>query len=198
MKKSLYVILASMLLSFSALAQNVENIDSVTGVNYEVDENGEFARIRATGEAELEFGDRRDIRTATQKAQMRAKANIAKFLSERVSSEEVISSLEKSMTNTSGKSKEAIRETIDTYTENIHNSAEALLKGVIATKTDVNKDEKYVQVEVGLSPKTMKAADTLNKGLKEDNSGSLGSSSKETIDSGSGREIKKVKNYDNF
>ena len=44
----------------------------------------------------------------------------------------------------------------------------------------------------------MKAADTLNKGLKEDNSGSLGSSSKETIDSGSGREIKKVKNYDNF
>ena len=198
MKKTLYVIFASAFLSFSAFAQNVENIDSVTGVNYEVDENGEFARIRATGEAELEFGDRRDIRTATQKAQMRAKANIAKFLNERVSSEEVISSLEKSMTNTSGKSKEAIRETIDTYTESIHNSAEALLKGVIATKTDVNKDEKYVQVEVGLSPKTMKAADTLNKGLKEDNSGSLGSSSKETIDSGNGREIKKVKNYDNF
>lgn len=198
MKKTLYVILASMFLSFSAFAQNVENIDSVTGVNYEVDENGEFARIRSTGEAELEFGDRKDIRTATQKAQMRAKANIAKFLSERVSSEEVISSIEKSMTNTAGKSKEAIRETIDTYTENIHNSAEALLKGVIATKTDVNKDEKYVQVEVGLSPKTMKAADTLNKGLKEDNSDSLGNSSTGTIDSGNGREIKKVKNYDNF
>ncbi|MDY4713661.1 hypothetical protein, partial [Actinobacillus minor] len=70
--------------------------------------------------------------------------------------------------------------------------------GVIATKTDVNKDEKYVQVEVGLSPKTMKAADTLNKGLKEDNSDSLGNSSTGTIDSGNGREIKKVKNYDSF
>lgn len=174
-----------------------EEVDSITGVQYEVDDNGQFARIRATAEADLEFGDRKDIRTATQKAQMRAKANIAKFLSERVSSEEVMNEIEKSMTNTDGKSKQAMRETISEYTETIRNSAEALLKGVIVTKSDVNKDEKYVQVEVGLSPKTMNAADTLNKGLSTDSTQAEGAG-KQTIDSGSGREVKKIKNYDSF
>ncbi|MBF0784000.1 hypothetical protein E4T80_00690 [Muribacter muris] len=166
----------------------VEIVDSVTGVSYEVDENGEFARIRATGEAELEFGDRKDIRMATQKATLRAKANIAKFLSERVTSEEVIDNVENVVTKTENAdnvatkmengenittktengNKSANREVILSYLEKIHNSAEALLKGVIATKTDINKDEKYVQIELGISKKTMAAADTLKKELRTD------------------------------
>lgn len=196
--KNTFFILGTMSFAFSSpFAFATEEVDSITGVQYEVDDNGQFARIRATAEADLEFGDRKDIRTATQKAQMRAKANIAKFLSERVSSEEVMNEIEKSMTNTDGKSKQAMRETISEYTETIRNSAEALLKGVIVTKSDVNKDEKYVQVEVGLSPKTMNAADTLNKGLSTDSTQAEGAG-KQTIDSGSGREVKKIKNYDSF
>lgn len=190
----LYVVCLSVM-SIPSFAEEVE--DNLTGVKYEVDEQGKFARIRSVAEADLEFGDRKDVRTATQKAQMRAKANIAKFLSERVSSEEVMNEIEKSMTNTDGKSKQAMRETISEYTETIRNSAEALLKGVIVTKSDVNKDEKYVQVEVGLSPKTMNAADTLNKGLSTDSTQAEGAG-KQTIDSGSGREVKKIKNYDSF
>lgn len=190
----LYVVCLSVM-SIPSFAEEVE--DNLTGVKYEVDEQGKFARIRSVAEADLEFGDRKDVRTATQKAQMRAKANIAKFLSERVSSEEVMNEIEKSMTNTDGTSKQAMRETISEYTETIRNSAEALLKGVIVTKSDVNKDEKYVQVEVGLSPKTMNAADTLNKGLSTDSTQAEGAG-KQTIDSGSGREVKKIKNYDSF
>lgn len=185
----------------AAESNNEEIVDSVTGVMYEVDENGEFARIRSTAEAELEFGDRKDIRIATQKAMMRAKANIAKFLSERVTSDEVMDNLEKTATKTNGKNKETTRETISTYTEVIKNSADALLKGVIATKTDVNKAEKYVQVEMGISKKTMNAADQINKSLRTDsteNDNTVDISEENNAESGQQREIKKVKNYDNF
>lgn len=200
MKKFLFTLSTISLALSSSFALAEEIVDSVTGVTYEVNENGEFARIRSVGEAELEFGDRKDIRIATQKAQLRAKANIAKFLSERVKSEEVMNEVINSMTNTNGQTKEAMRETVETYTESISNSAEALLKGVIATKTDINKDEKYVQVEMGLSPKTMNAADTLNNALKTDSTEATNEKggSKQIIESGSGREIKKSKNYDNF
>lgn len=176
-------------------------VDSLTGVNYEMDENGEFARIRAVGEAELEIGDRADIRTATQKALMRAKANIAKFLSERVTSEEVLENAQKMTSSTDGQNKQVSRESLETYMENIKNSADALLKGVIVTKTDVNKDQKLVQVEAGISKKTMAAADTLNKGLKTDSTENKNSPTQISIplnDNGGGREIKKSKNYDNF
>lgn len=200
MKKFLFTLSTISIAVSSPFVFATETIDSVTGVTYEVNENGEFARIRSVGEAELEFGDRKDIRVATQKAQLRAKANIAKFLSERVKSEEVMNEVINSMTNTNGQTKEAMRETVESYTESISNSAEALLKGVIATKTDINKDEKYVQVEMGLSPKTMNAADTLNKALKTDSTETTNEKggSKQIIESGSGREIKKSKNYDNF
>lgn len=197
MKKFIFTLSTAILVFNPSLAiANEEVVDSVTGVNYEVNELGEFARIRAVGEAELEIGDRADIRTATQKAQMRAKANIAKFLSERVTSEEVMNNIEKSTTSTDGDQKQISRETISEYTETIRNSAEALLKGVITTKTDINKDEKYIQIEVGISPKTMSAADTLNNSLKKDNSGDSGNGRK--IESETGREIKKIKNYDSF
>ncbi|MBN6710395.1 hypothetical protein JFL47_03985 [Haemophilus haemoglobinophilus] len=174
----------------------VELVDNVTGVSYEVDENGEFARIRAVGEAELEIGDRKDIRTATQKAQMRAKANIAKFLSERVASNEVLDEIEKQVNNSNGKNKEVSRETLSTYTENIQNSAEALLKGVIATKSEVNKDEKFVSVEMGISLNTLRAADTLGERLKENHADGKKNNSQNL--NGGGREVKKAKNYDNF
>lgn len=200
MKKLFFKLSAAFLLCYSANVLANENVDSITGVSYEVDENGEFARIRSTGEAELEFGDRKDIRIATQKAQLRAKANIAKFLSERIKSDEVMSEMINSMTNTNGKNKEANRETIESYTENISSSAEALLKGVIVTKTDVNKDEKVVSVEMGLSPKTMNVADVINRGLKTDSTESSSQSGNVSseIESGVGREVKKIKNYDNF
>lgn len=179
----------------------VEVVDSVTGVTYEVNENGEFARIRSVGEAELEIGDRKDIRVATQKAILRAKASIAKFLNERVTSDEVMDNVEKTVTNTTNGAKSVTRDTISNYTETIHNSAEALLKGVIALKTDVNKDEKYVQVEVGISDKTLNVADKLGQALQRSNTNNpnaIGTSNAIPVGGEGGREIKKAKNYDNF
>lgn len=179
--------------------QEVEIVDTVTGVSYEVDENGGFARIRSVGEAELVFGDRKDIRLATQKAQLRAKANIAKFLNERITTDEVIDEIEKTVTSNTNGNLTANRETISNHMEKIQNNAEAYLKGVIATKVDINKDEKYVQVEMGISKKTMMAADTINKGLKTDSTENQIINPSYSKDSNSGgREIKKSKNYNNF
>lgn len=173
---------------------------SLIGVTYEMDENGEVARIRATGEAELVFGDRKDIRSATQKAQMRAKANIAKFLSERVTSEEVMDYAEKIATQNNNQDSNNTRETIENKMETIKNSADELLRGVVTTKTDINKDEKYVQVEVGLSLKSQAAASKLKKSLNTEPSenGSFNSSSNGENSNGGGREVKKSKNYDSF
>ncbi|MDG6881378.1 Uncharacterised protein [Phocoenobacter uteri] len=178
----------------------VEVVDSITGVTYELNDNGEFARIRSSGEAELEFGDRKDIRIATQKATLRAKANIAKFLSERVTSDEVMEEMTKTAANSKNKEKEVTRENVSTYTETIKNSAEALLRGVITVKNDINKAEHYVLVEVGISPKTLAEASFIKEKLADDESkqnsenNALSSEKK----SQQNRIIKKVKNYDNF
>lgn len=201
MKKSLLKLSAISLFLFSPFIQAVEIEES--GVFFEVDDDtGEFIRIRTVGEAELEFGDRQDIRIATQKATLRAKAEIAKFLEQRISTSETLDNIVDTITTTTGQNKEAVRENVETIVTNIKNSSEAILKGVITLKTDVNKDEKYVSVEVGTSRKTMKTADSLNKALKTDSSESKASSTNkgtsQKIEVGSGREIKKSKNYDDF
>lgn len=173
--------------------------DSVTGVIYEVDEYGQFARIRSTGRAELNIGDQTDIRLALQKAQMRAKASMTKFLTESVTSNEVIENVVNQTNHADNNGSKATRESVETYMEKIQISASTILKGVITTKTDVNKQDKYVEVEVGYSPKTQNVADTINNNLKTDLSSGNNNNASPTMQSGSeGREVKKAKNYDNF
>ncbi|WP_439256657.1 hypothetical protein [Lonepinella sp. BR2271] len=201
MKKTLLTLaLASLLATPFALAEAVE--DSVTGVTYELNEDGSFARLRSIGEAELEIGDAKDIRTAKIKAQMRGKAKIAQFLKEGISSEESMDNIEKMLTEANGQTKTVNRETVEDFVEKIKVNAEATLKGVVTLKTDVNKDNKTVLVEVGYSPRTQKVADEINNNLNTDLTG--GKTSNGTAAGGlsgeqqGGREIRKAKNYDNF
>lgn len=203
MKKSLLKLSTISLILFSPFVQATEIIEvNDNGIYFEIDnDTGEFIRIRTVGEADLEIGDRQDIRIATQKATLRAKTEIAKFLEQRISTSETLDNMVNTITTTTGQNKEVVRESVETIVTNIKNSSEAILKGVIILKTDVNKDEKYVSVEVGTSRKTMKAADSLNESLKTESSEATSPSNKEDakkIDAGSGREIKKSKNYDDF
>lgn len=177
--------------TFSQQEATQSSVENLTGVNYEVDAEGKFVRLRSTGTAELEFGDAKDIRIATQKATMRAKANIAKFLSEQVTSEEVIDNLEKSKTTTEGQDKKVLRETIESYAESIKVNANAFLKGVITTKTEINKTDKTVVVEVGLSPRTMQVADDVNRKPHTN-------STRTNSNDDKNNEVRKIKNYDNF
>ncbi len=173
--------------------------NSIPGVRYEFDENGEFARIRSVGEAELEFGDSKDIRIAKQKAMMRAKANIAKFLKERITTEEVMDEIEKRLSKSNNGNKQVSRETISTYTEKMQNSAEKILRGVIVTQVIVDKNEKTVKVEVGYSRKTQAAASFVDKSLSESNQTQNKNTTIEPKKSNKKNiSIKRAKNYDDF
>lgn len=172
--------------------------DNVSSVVYELDDNGNFARLRAGSEMDLDIGDRKDIRISTKKAELEAKAKIAKFLSERVNSDEVVEQIENKLTETQGNQKTVNRKNIENITTTMHNSAESILRGVIVTKVDVNKGEKYVFVEVGYSNKTQRIADGINNNLNNGIGNTQTINGSSTIDNGTGRDVKKIKNYDNF
>ena len=172
--------------------------DNVSSVVYELDDNGNFARLRAGSEMDLDIGDRKDIRISTKKAELEAKAKIAKFLSERVNSDEVVEQIENKLTETQGNQKTVNRKNIENITTTMHNSAESILRGVIVTKVDVNKGEKYVFVEVGYSNKTQRIDDGINNNLNNGIGNTQTINGSSTIDNGTGRDVKKIKNYDNF
>ena len=146
---------------------------------------------------DLDIGDRKDVRISTKKAELEAKAKIAKFLSERVNSDEVMEQIENKIVETQGNQKIVNRKNIENITSTMHNSAESILRGVIVTKIDVNKEQKYVFVEVGYSNNTQRIADDINNNLNNKSSSQTINSSS-TIDNGTGRDVRKIKNYNNF
>lgn len=179
--------------------------EPTTGVEIVFSPNGaEWDKIMASAESELLFGDRRDIRQATQKAILRAKANIAKFLKEKLNSsetmEEITKTLSEAQSDGKDKSMSTSRKTIETMITKISNSAEAILKGVIVLEQNVNKKEKYVSVKLGMSKKTMKTADNIAKTISQDLSepNNKNSNSNTQEDSSEKNEIRRSRNYNNF
>ena len=129
--------------------------------------NGKTVGMKANGEAELSFGDRKDIRIAKKKAILRAKASLAKFMSERLKSKEVSEEIVKTLIKQNGDSEEQARKTVQTDTEKIENSADQLLKGVIVKSVNVNRAEKFVSVEIMTTLKTQKIADTMHNRMNK-------------------------------
>lgn len=177
--------------------------DPITGVSIIFDETGtNWDKIMSVGESELLFGDTKDVRTATKKATMRAKANIAKFLNERLTTSEVLEEMTKTLTEQSSDgSAKASRKSVETMIEKIENQSEAILKGVIVLEQDINKPQKQVYVTVGMSRKTMQAADGLRNTIQKDldtGSQNLGNQDDSEDSSNDERIIKRSRNYDNF
>lgn len=124
--------------------------------------------IMSTGEAELLIGDQQDIRMATKKAELRAKAAIAKFMSETISSSESLQEMTDTMTSTTSTADKSItRDSVEKMTESISSSANELIKGVITLKQDVDRDNKMVVVTVGINENTLKAASSLKQKINQ-------------------------------
>ena len=204
-------IIAYFLLFLVITCQNVFSAEAIEGefedpmgaiVTFMPD--GSIKSIKATGEAPLRFGDRTDIISAKKKAELRAKAALAKFLKERLNTKESIDDMTKVASEmTAGASEEsAVRKTLEQQTEVIENSADALLKGVIVLYEDVNKTEKYVKMQWGFNYKTMKAADTAKQDLERNLADPVGQVDDSAGNSGEsnsgGREIRKSKMYNEF
>lgn len=125
--------------------------------------NGTF-QIFARGTGIYDFNDPDDIKDARRDGTMRAKANLSKFLKEKVSSNEgldEVSKKSKSMTSDGQVQTVAVsKESVKIATESIRNESEAILTGVITLKEQQvprgNGGE--IQVTVGISSKTLEAA----------------------------------------
>lgn len=147
-------------------------LDQPDGVAITLKPDGTF-QIFARGTGVYDFNDPDDIREARSQGTMRAKANLSKFLKEKVSSSEgldEVSKKSKSMSSDGKVQKASVsKESVKIATESIRNQSEAILTGVITLK-----DQKVprgnggeIQVTVGISSKTLKAAQMLGQGINQ-------------------------------
>ena len=173
----------------------IEIVFTPDGTNWE--------KIIANGESELLFGDRKDVRKATSKAILRAKANIAKFMQEKLTTTETLEEITKTIANSINSngtvSTAAERKTVETVIESISNSSEAILKGIIVLEQQINQEDKYVKIQVGVSRKTMKAADSLSHDMNRNMSQPKETKNSTVQQYNDGKnEIRRSKNYNNF
>ena len=133
--------------------------------------DGSF-QILARGTGTYDFDDVDDINDARQEGVLKAKAALAKFMKEKLSTEESFASATKKVksitldgqTQTSNVTKESVK----TNAQIIRNSADALLKGVITLKEQKiprKGSSGDIQVTVGVSSKTLKAVGKLVRAL---------------------------------
>lgn len=158
--------------SNAANAEVQAELDQPDGVAITVKPDGTF-QIFARGTGTYDFNDPDDIKDARRDGTMRAKANLSKFLKEKVASKEgldEVSKKSKSMTSDGQVQKVAVsKESVKIAKESIRNESDAILTGVITLK-----DQKVprgnggeIQVTVGISSKTLKAAQMAAQGINQ-------------------------------
>lgn len=125
---------------------------------------------RATGT--YDFDDIDDVNDARKEGTLKAKAALAKFMKEKLSTEEAFAEASqkvKSITsNGETQTANVSKESIKTNATVIRNSAKALLKGVITLKEQKipsKGSSGEIQVTVGVSSKTLKAVGKLVNAL---------------------------------
>ena len=147
-------------------------LDQPDGVAITIKPDGTF-QIFSRGSAVYDFNNPRAIQTARKNATMRAKANLAKFLKEKVSTKEGLDSVTKNATAMSSdgaaQTSSASMESVEVATESIRNSADAILTGVITLKDQQvpSGNGGEVQVTIGMSSKTQMAAQKAAQGINQ-------------------------------
>jgi hypothetical protein len=140
----------------------IEELKEPDGASLQWTESGGW-RIFGIGTATYDFNDPSDIADATQSAVLEAKANLARFMKERLSTDLVRNKVtEKKRLLATGTGKNVTKEEIETTINTIKNSADALLRGVIVLESHkVPEDEEggTVTVKVVVSSKSQEAAE---------------------------------------
>ena len=150
-----------------------EDLAEPDGVSLALAEDGSY-QIFARGTGTYDFGDEDDRQEALEEAILKAKANLAKFLSETISTDasvENFSKKAKTLTKDGDITKAAVsKEQVKTQTTAIRNSSQAILTGAITLETrriPGNGDSGTYQVTVGVSSKTIAAAESISKRMAE-------------------------------
>lgn len=171
MNHTLGITLASLLSTLAipspaALAQPspAPGYTDAAGVSIELSPDGqEWLRIRSIGESYLGIADRRDVQMALHKATLKAKAEIARFLNERIATEETLEEITKTLIERDGQNIRINPSAVETLGVTIRNSAEAILKGVMILEQNIDIDNRLVRVTVGVSHNSMQQADSIRR-----------------------------------
>ncbi len=171
-----------MLCCYPAMAGNV-SVDrdkdivwkaGVGGVEIEWAPDGRFNRVYSQKCHPVGIPDNRGISKATTIAEEKAKAEIVRFIEQKVFSGRVVtevdSDLEQATSSISDKgesfSKETKRQMVETLTTITGSSASGVLRGVVLLDTGYDAPRREACVRVGVSRKTMAAAGDVSDALK--------------------------------
>lgn len=136
-------------------ADNCSTYPVTDGLAVEMTEAG--AKYLSTATATVAFDDTDEVLDALKEAELYAKANISKFLSETIQSDESLDKAVNTTVKIVGGSKVASKETVKKLLTSIRNSSQSLLKGVLKLG-DCYTQGQYVRVTVGLKPEMTAAA----------------------------------------
>jgi hypothetical protein len=151
-----------------------EELEAPDGVSIELLPGGGW-RIFSKGTGTYDFNDAEEIRVATRQAEMRAKAAIAKFLEEKVRSEDSLTNLTKKtklLSSWSGAnaetSVEVSKTSVQVTVERISSNAKAVVAGIITLESRQvpQGNGGTVSVLVGISEKSLQLAGRVGEALR--------------------------------
>lgn len=150
-----------------------EDLAEPDGVSLALADDGSY-QIFARGTGTYDFGEEDDRQEALQEATLKAKANLAKFLNETIATDasvENFSKKAKTLTKEGGITSATVsKEQVKTQTTAIRNSSQAILTGAITLETrriPGSGDSGTYQVTVGVSSKTIGAAESISRQMRE-------------------------------
>jgi hypothetical protein len=168
MKKILSVIIVLLMTGFTGAAwAEIDNKSSaveidILGVIVKFNDDDTFKSLKASATQNLNFTNSGAIRRAVSIATMQAKADVTKWMEEKISSDEGIAEVVKEVAKRSaarGKEfSDAASDEVTDYLRNLNNQASNILTGVTVISQKIDRDNMEVIVTVGVSSKYMKAA----------------------------------------
>jgi hypothetical protein len=169
------------------------SVAHLDGLDIEFDANGQWTKIYSTYVHPVEFSDRRGIKKAQIIAEEKGKAQIVRFLNQKVESNRLVEEMESTVANTKstkgmgdkdGTVKTAERKMVESVKEFTRSYASGNLKGVTVIEAGYDEKKEEAWVKVGLSKTMMGIAKQLDDELKgKQTDGETGASDKKGITS---------------
>jgi hypothetical protein len=152
------------------------------GIDIDINPDGSWKAIYATGVQTVSFPDRRGINNAYVVAEERAKAAIARYFEQKVTTGRIYTEAEESLEKTlrtrgngnDAMTAEASRTLKSSLQETFSSSAQAVLRGVTILEQRYDEKAEEVTVKVGISRETIAIARSAQQGMQATASGGGG------------------------
>ncbi len=155
---------------YQKMRQKYHIVGTKTGIV--MDEQGNWQKLFAKGIASVDFADEDEYQDAIEEAEIKAKAQLAHFLKEQITSDKFLDTVSKKLKEIQGngetQTKKINKKTLKIRSQRIHNSAHSLLKGIVILCESVDPKQKRAEVIIGVSPKTQRAADSARHSMYKD------------------------------